>query len=60
MNPIEGLLLVSIVCAGICYAIAKKRGSNVPYWMVLALLIGPFAVPFVFYSKSKNTTSASG
>ena len=53
MNPIVGLLFVSIICAGICYAVAKKRGSKASYWVVLALLIGPFAVPFVFYSNPK-------
>jgi hypothetical protein len=59
MNPILGLFFASIVCAGMCFVIAKKRGSNVSYWVVMALLVGPFALPFVFFSKPKNISAAN-
>jgi hypothetical protein len=50
------LAIFIVVCTGICYWVAKKRGANVPYWVVMGALIGPFAIPFVFFSKPKAPT----
>ena len=50
------LAIFILVCTGICYSVAKKRGANVPYWVVMGALIGPFAIPFVFFSKPKVPT----
>lgn len=59
MNPILGLFCASLVSAGVCYIIAKQRGASVPYWVVMALLVGPFSVPFVFFSKPKSITGSN-
>ena len=47
------LALVAIValCTWICYAIARKRKANVRYWVIMGALAGPFAIPFVFFSR---------
>ena len=37
--------------AGGLYLIAEMRGTNKKDWPMLGFLIGPFAIPFVFYSK---------
>lgn len=47
-------LLIPIFCAGICYSVAKNRSADVPFWVVMGLLFGPFALPFVFMAKAKK------
>lgn len=54
MGSIIIFLLIPIVCAGICYSVAKKRSADVPFWVVMGLLFGPFALPFVFMAKEKK------
>jgi len=53
MSPIVGLLLISAVSVAACYFIAKRRGAKVVFWVTLAALIGPLAIPFVFFSKPR-------
>jgi len=45
------LVVISILCAGICYSVAKSKGANVPFWVLMAALFGPLAIPFVFFAK---------
>jgi len=47
------LIIVLILCALICYFVAKMRHADTVYWIILGLALGPFAIPFVFFSKSK-------
>ena len=54
MGPIIVFLLIPIICAGICYSVARKRSADVPFWVVMGLLFGPFALPFVFMAKAKK------
>jgi hypothetical protein len=60
MRTIFVLILIPIVCAGICYAVAKKRDAAIPYWVVMGAIFGPLALPFLFMSKSKKPTSQNG
>ena len=46
------LFLLSVACGVICYFVAMKRGARKSYWFLMGLLAGPFAIPFVFFSKS--------
>lgn len=45
------LLLINIISIIICYCVAKYRNARVRFWFIAALLVGPLAVPFVFFSK---------
>lgn len=54
MGAIIVFVLIPIVCAGICYSVAKKRNAAIPFWVVMGVLFGPFALPFVFMSKPKK------
>ena len=47
-------ILIPIVCAGICYSIAKKRNAAIPFWVAMGALFGPLALPFVLMSKPKK------
>lgn len=51
MNPIYAVLLIFMICTGICYSVAKKRNAKVSFWVVMGVLFGPLAIPFVFFSK---------
>jgi hypothetical protein len=43
-----------ILCTALCYQIALLRRADARFWAVMGLLFGPFAVPFVFFSKAKT------
>jgi len=45
------LIIVNLISIILCYYIASYRKAKVIYWVLAALLVGPFAIPFVFLSK---------
>ena len=45
------LIIVSAISIVLCYFVAKYRQANTSFWLITALLFGPLAVPFVFFSK---------
>ncbi len=45
------LLTAMLLSVWACWAIARLRGANVVFWVVLAILIGPLAVPFAFFAQ---------
>ena len=49
-----GTILVSLFFAGVLYLIAAKRGANKTFWAVMGFLVGPLALPFVFFAKRTN------
>ena len=49
-TPIALVIFVAL-CTGVCYSVAKKRGAMVSFWVLMGALFGPFAIPFVFFSK---------
>jgi predicted permease len=51
---IVGLIIVSLLSMLVCYLIARSRLANRPYWAVMGLLLGPLAIPFAFFAKSKR------
>jgi hypothetical protein len=57
---IAGLIIVSLLSMLVCYVIARSRSANRPYWVVMGLLLGPFAIPFAFFAKSKPNRCSDG
>lgn len=45
------IVFVCVVTSLITYGIARYRNSDVRYWVFMAFLIGPFALPLVFFSR---------
>jgi ABC-type glycerol-3-phosphate transport system permease component len=45
------IVLVVALSTGVCYSIAKSRGAKVSFWIFMGAFFGPFAIPFVFFSK---------
>jgi len=54
MYFIIAVLLTGVVSIATCYLVAKKRNAKTSFWVTMALLFGPLAIPFVFMSKPKD------
>jgi len=49
------IAIITLFFGGLTYFIAAKRGANRIFWLVMGLVFGPFAIPFVFLAKKVNT-----
>ena len=49
--PLTVLATISILSAGACYIVARSRQGRYNYWAAMGVLLGPFAIPFVFFAK---------
>ena len=48
------VIFISAVFGGLLYYLADRRGSNRQFWLIMGILFGPFALPFIFLGKKKN------
>lgn len=48
------LLMLTVVSVIVCYIVAKARRASIRKWVILGILFGPFAVPFVFFASPKK------
>jgi len=46
--------MLSLGVALIPYFIASKRGASKNFWLVMGLIFGPLAIPFVFFAKTRD------
>jgi len=51
---VPALAVLNIMSVYMCYIIAKDRDASPRFWGWMGLLFGPFALPFVFFSKPKE------
>jgi hypothetical protein len=52
MIPVIALIaLVSVIA---CYLIARSRSADVRFWVLMGLILGPLALPFVCFSKPSS------
>jgi hypothetical protein len=51
------LLLLSVASVVVCYLVARARKADIRKWIILSIVFGPFAVPFVFFASPKNPSS---
>lgn len=51
MSGAVAISIVCVLCAIILWHIAEKRGGNTLFWAIMGAVFGPFAIPFVFFSK---------
>jgi hypothetical protein len=55
------LILVSLLSILICYLISRSRSADSRFWVLMGVLLGPLAIPFVFFAQPrKNSQSGSG
>lgn len=45
------LIIINLISMALCFYVARFRKANKKYWLIISLLVGPFAIPFVFFSK---------
>jgi hypothetical protein len=50
------IFLISCLFAAFLYYLAAKRDADTLFWAVIGFLFGPFAIPFVFFSKPRKNT----
>lgn len=48
------ILALTLFSAAACYAVARKKGLDRRYWLILGLLVGPLALPFVLLARPKR------
>jgi len=53
MHFIIAATLITVISVIACYAIVKRRRGDTVYWVVMAVLLGPLAIPFAFFAKPK-------
>ena len=46
-----GLILASLLSALVCYLVAKSRSADRRFWLLMGLILGPLALPLVFFAK---------
>jgi predicted permease len=55
MDPFITFYGITIIPSAIaCHYIAKARGCNPVKWGTYGVFLGLFALPFIFFCKSKN------
>ncbi len=45
------MIAITLASMVLIYFIAGQRGANQIFWVIMAFLFGPLALPFVFFSK---------
>ncbi len=45
------LIIVNLISIILCYFVAKHRKAKILFWVLVSLIAGPLAIPFVFFSK---------
>jgi hypothetical protein len=50
------LLILNVLSVFFCIYLAKSKGASTRFWGIMGLIFGPLAIPFVFFSKPKETS----
>jgi hypothetical protein len=48
------LIIITLGSILFLYMVAGKRDPSKKIWVIMGLLFGPLAIPFVFFSKTKE------
>jgi hypothetical protein len=48
------VMAITLCSAFICFTVSKEKGLNSTFWLWMAIVFGPLAVPFIYLSKSKE------
>ncbi len=50
------LIFINIISVIICFLVSRHRKANTLFWSLVAVLVGPLAIPFVIFSKPVTQT----
>ena len=45
---------MTIVSTLLAYYIAKEKGLNVKFWVIMAIILGLLVLPFIFFTKNNS------
>lgn len=45
------LILTAVASSYVCRTIANERHASARFWIWMGFIFGPFAIPFVFFSR---------
>ena len=48
------VILISLLFGVLLYYIAGRKGYNKQSWLIMGILFGPFALPFIIIGKKKD------
>ena len=48
------VMAITLCSAFICFTVSKEKGLNSTFWLWMAIVFGPLAVPFIYLSKPKE------
>jgi len=48
------IIIISFLFGMLCYYLAGRKGYNKQFWLVMGILFGPFALPFIILGKRKE------
>ena len=48
------MILATAASAYVCYTIAKERRADARFWVWMGIVLGPLAIPFVFFSNPEK------
>ena len=53
------LIIITLMSILFLYIVAGKRRATQKFWVIMGLIFGPLAIPFVFFSKAKEKKEKS-
>jgi hypothetical protein len=48
------VIIISLIFGVLCYNMASRKGYNKQFWLIMGILFGPFALPFIILGKRKD------
>ena len=48
------VMAMTLCSAFICFTVSKEKRLNSTFWLWMAIVFGPLAVPFIYLSKPKE------
>jgi hypothetical protein len=48
------VILISLLFGALFYYMAGRKGYNKQFWLIMGILFGPFALPFIILGNKKN------
>ena len=51
---LAAVILISLLFGVLCYYLAGRKGYNKQFWLIMGILFGPFALPFIILGKGKD------
>ena len=51
---LASVILISLLFGMLCYYLAGRKGYNKKLWLIMGVLFGPFALPFIILGKGKD------